>query len=263
MTYQTTWLLLNSDPTFNYLGFVFFSTLTSYSFHYYLTYQTVYPSHRLVWLKQFRNVHAVLFIIGSMGAAYFGLMLLPHWPWLIMAAVATFLYSAPKIPHPLFRNLRKIAIGKTIFLAFIWMYVTTILPVIVANETSRPGFWIFVINRFFFIYAICILFDYRDKEDDKAAGIKSLITYMGPKSISTLFFISIGIFTVTAFLLFFFGYPFIIILILLIPGIILSASFEYSRKNFNDMYYYFVLDGLMALSSVLLLLWKILAKFAT
>src|SRR5205085_12328620 len=176
MVYQTTWLLLNSAPQPEYTGFVFSSTITSYSFHYYLTYQSVLPSKRLEWLKKFRVVHLTLFLLGLAGVIIFGFKLLPHWPWLILAAVATFLYSAPKIPHPLFRSLRKIAIGKTIFLAFIWMYVTTMLPVIVAGQSSTAEYWIFAINRFFFIYAICILFDYRDKADDKAAGIKSLVT---------------------------------------------------------------------------------------
>ena len=262
MVYQTTWLLLNSDPEFDYTAFVFFSTLTSYSFHYYLTYESVLPSHRITWIKQFRIVHVIFFIIGLAGVAWFGFQLLPHWPWLLLAAGATFLYSAPKIPHPLFRSLRKIAIGKTIFLAFIWMYVTTILPVIVAGQTSHAEFWIFAINRFFFIYAICILFDYRDRADDKAAGIRSLITYMGSRSIATLFVVSLLIYFLTTIWLYYYDYRILVIVILLLPGLILAFSYKYATRHFSDFYYYFVLDGLMALSALLLLLWKILIKFA-
>jgi len=259
MVYQTIWLLLNSDPHFYYVGFVFCSTLTSYSFHYYLTYESVHPSHRIEWLKKFRIVHVILFLIGLAGVIFFGFYLLPHWPWLLLAAVATFLYSAPKIPHRLFRILRRIAIGKTIFLAFIWMYVTTMLPVIVAEQTSQPEYWIFAVNRFFFIYSICILFDYRDRADDKAAGIRSLVTYMGNSSITALFIISLLIFFGTTIWLFFLGYDHVVIICLLIPGIILACSYNYARKHFNDMYYYFILDGLMALSALLLL---IVFKFA-
>ena len=41
---------------------------------------------------------------------------------------------------------------------------------------------------------------------------------------------------------------------LLIPGAITAALYSYARKNFSDLLYYFVLDGLMALSALLTLL---------
>jgi hypothetical protein len=47
-------------------------------------------------------------------------------------------------------------------------------------------------------------------------------------------------------------------LALLIPGFILSLLYFYSKRNFSDYLYYFILDGLMMLSAPLLLL----AKFA-
>ncbi len=254
MVWHTSHLLLHQAPSLNLLGFVTFSTICSYSFHWYLTSGSVIPSERIHWMKRNRYVHTILFFIGLIGAAYFFFQLLSYWPWLLIAAVATFLYSAPKIPHPLFRMLRKVAIGKTIFLAFVWMYVTSVLPVMVSDVEWNGGFLLYAISKFFLIYAICILFDYRDRQDDKAAGVKSLITYLSEKSITALFCFSILVFIASTLLMLKYNYKLFDMIILLIPGIITASLYNYARKHFGDMFYYLVLDGLMALSAILMLI---------
>jgi 1,4-dihydroxy-2-naphthoate octaprenyltransferase len=111
------------------------------------------------------------------------------------------------------------------------------------------------VNRFFFIYAICILFDYRDVEEDKKAGIRSLITYLNEKGIDLLFWGSIIVVFITSALL----VPYLSItsiIALLIPAILLSLLYYPSKRNFSDYLYYFILDGLMMLSAPLLLLIK-------
>jgi hypothetical protein len=164
MVEQSARLLTGLPPDRHYLAFVCFSTLASYSFHYYLTVKSVHPTPRLEWIRRFRFIHVIFFFIGVAGAAWAGWLLREHLLWLIPAVIATFLYSAPKIPHRFFHVLRKVAIGKTIFLAFIWMYVTTTLPVIISPQPWTNAHTLFMISRFFFIYAICILFDYIYRE---------------------------------------------------------------------------------------------------
>ncbi len=254
MVSQTYQLLLHDRPGIYLIAFVFFATICSYSFHWYLSSASVIPSPRVEWLQKNRPVHLILFFTSLAGAAVSFFYLLPYWPWLLIAAIVTFLYSAPKISHPWFRALRKVALGKTIFLAFVWMYVTTILPVIVAEQSWNTGFILFAISRFFLIYSICILFDYRDRQDDKAAGIRSLITYLNEKGITVLFVISLGIFAASTLLLLRFAYSPVSIMILLIPGIITGALYNYAKRHFSDIFYYFVLDGLMAFSALLMLI---------
>lgn len=237
-------------------GFVFSGSVCSYNFHWYLTPPGEEPkSKKLAWNISNKTVHLVLFILGAIGSAIFTLLLIDHWFWLGITAFVTFLYSAPKVNHPLFFHLRKIAVGKTIFLAFAWMHVTTLLPLVIHLKTFGAAAIWFVVNRFFYIYAICILFDYRDVEDDRRAGIKSLITYMNEKGIDRLFWCSIVIvFFTTAMLLNYFSIAAIIALV--IPVIILSLLYYPSKKTFSDYLYYFILDGLMMLSAPLLLLIK-------
>ena len=254
MVNQTYRLILDSGVNIYFLLFVLFSTICSYSFHWYLTSNSVIPSSRIKWVERNRNVHLALFIIGLIGSGIFFFYLFPYWPWLLLSAIITFLYSAPKIPHPLFRALRKVALGKTIFLALVWMNVTTLLPILISGEPWRNDFTLFILSRFFLIYAICILFDYRDLEDDKAAGIRSLITFLSEKGILYLFTFSLIVFAISTILLYPEGYTILSIIILLIPGIITACLYTYAKRNFSDLFYYFVLDGLMAFSALLMLI---------
>jgi len=254
MVYQTYDFLLQAPVSINLLCFVFFSTIASYSFHWGLTMDSVIPSPRISWLKKNRGLYLVLFIIGIIGSAVFFFYLLPWWPWLLLSALITFLYSAPKIPHRYFRALRKVALGKTIFLSFVWMYVTTILPILVSGQDWKNEFFLFIGSRFFLIYAICILFDYRDRADDKKAGIRSLITFLNERGIGYLFVFSLLVFTACTVLLLKYDYRVVDVIILLIPGIITAGLYNYARKNFSDTFYYFVLDGLMAFSAMLMLI---------
>lgn len=237
-------------------GFVFFGSVCSYNFHWYLTPPRVEePSKKEIWSISNKRIHLLFFIIGLVGSAIFSLLLVQYWMWLGITAFFTFLYSAPKIPHPVFSHLKKVAIGKTIFLAFAWMHVTTLLPILIAAKKWDVHYFWFVINRFFYIYAICILFDYRDVEEDRKAGIKSLITYLDEKGVDVLFWTSILIVLATSFL--FVNYFTITeIIILFFPAIILSLLYYPAKKNFSDYFYYFILDGLMMLSTPLLLLIK-------
>lgn len=253
MVYQTCDLLLGTYPDFNFIVFVFCATVCSYSFHWWLTPDIESGSARLRWLKKNRAVHLVLFFAGLPLVIFYGIRMADHWPWLLLAAFITFLYSAPKIPYRIFRLLRKVALGKTIFLAFVWMYVTTILPLQVSDQPWRTDFGLFAGSRFFLIYAICILFDYRDREYDRSIGIRSLITWLSEKGILALFVLSLLIFAVFTLLLLREGYSYPVAGLLLVPGIILAFLYKQVTKKFSDIVYYFILDGLMALSAILTL----------
>ncbi len=253
MMNQVCQLLLHTKPGLPLAGFLFFSTLCSYSFHWYLTTGSLIPSPRIEWLKKNRPVHAVLFFAGLAGSVYFFWFLRESWQFIVPAVLATFLYSAPKIPHPLFHALRRVAIGKTIFLSLTWMYVTTILPVVISRAPWKADFTFFAAGRFFFIYSICILFDFRDRADDKANGIRSLITYFDEKGIRNLFVFSLFIFISTSLALLAYDYSPLSVCLLIIPAIITGLLYNYARKNFSDWLYYFALDGLLALSPLLML----------
>lgn len=253
MVDQTSHLLLATHVSMDYILFVLFSTICSYSFHGWFTEKSVHPSPRIGWMQRYRWIHALFFVTGLAGSAFFFTRLLDWWHLLATAALMTFLYSAPKIPHPVFRALRKVALGKTIFLAAVWTIVTTVNPLIMDGGEWFTPYTLFIIHRFFLVYAICILFDLRDRDDDKATGVRSLVTYLDERGIFVLFVVSLVAFTVANLAL----RPYlqmIELLILFLPGVIVGALYRLAKKNFSDLLYYGILDGLMALSALLLLL---------
>ncbi len=254
MVYQLQLLFPQVTVSASFYLFVFFSTVCSYNFHWWLTHHSATGSERLQWALRYKQLHLLLYFAGMLGAAICFFILRQHWFWITVGAFFTFLYSAPKIPQHFFIGLRRIAVGKTIFLAVVWMYVTTLLPLLVSGAGWQPAFTWLAISRFFLIYAICILFDYRDREDDKADGIRSMITWFNERGINNLFALSIGLFIVFTVLLHGNGSSWMTIGLLLLPGAMVTALYSYAKKHFSDYLYYFVLDGLMMLSGLLMIL---------
>jgi 4-hydroxybenzoate polyprenyltransferase len=251
MVIQTNQLLhLQYDHT-GYLVFVFFSTLCSYNFHWYLSADATDENERVQWTQQHTTLHLVLTAIGAVVSVYYFFHFINHWFWLGGSALLTFLYSAPKLHFAPFAWLRRIAVGKTLFLAFVWMYVTTFLPIAIDNHHWNVTALLFCVSRFLLIYAICIIFDYRDRDYDKQAGIRSMITHFNERGINNLFMVSLLGFAVSTIGLYFYELSAVTIVLLLIPGAIVAALYPVAKKNFSDYLYYFVLDGLMMFSSLL------------
>lgn len=251
MTWQINELLQLQYNRKVYYGFVFFSTICSYNFHWYLTPGGVgHTSHRLLWGQRQRTLQLLLCAIGVIGSLWYYIPLQAHWLPISGAILLTFLYSAPKLPQKVFHLLRRIAIGKTLFLTFVWTYVTTLLPALIAGQAGSISLWLLVLHRFFLIYAICILFDNRDREDDKKAGIRSLITWFSDEGVTRLYYISVALAAVFALLLWNREAPWTIG-VLLVPVTITAMIKRYSETHTSDYVYYFYLDGLMMLAALL------------
>jgi 4-hydroxybenzoate polyprenyltransferase len=231
--------------------FVFFSTLCSYNFHWYLSADATSENARVRWTQHHKILHLVLTAIGGSVSVYYFFHFIESWMWLAGSALLTFLYSAPKLRYGPFSWLSSIAVGKTLFLAFVWMYVTTFLPIAIDNHHWNTAALLFCVSRFLLIYAICIIFDYRDRDYDKQAGIRSMITYFNERGIDNLFAFSLAGFAISTLLLYWYEFSILTIVLLLIPGGIVAALYKEAKKNFSDYLYYFVLDGLMMFSSLL------------
>lgn len=248
MVYGTLLLFHLHVPLYIYL-FVAGGTMCSYNFHWFLS-----PPEETS-LRRNSVMHLTLATVGISLAIVAAFMMMKLWFWLIVSMGFTFLYSAPKIPWQPFIWLRKIAIGKTIFLSAAWTYVTCFLPLIDAGQAWSGMAVAYLINRFLLIYAICIIFDQRDLESDTAAGIRTILTWLGAARVRGLFRIVIVLFLCTHFWLY--NYVNLLeLLALLSPGVIVSLLYRKAMQTRSDLLYYFVLDGLMMASTPLLLLSK-------
>lgn len=253
MVYQA-FLLFGVQFPLALYGFVFFGAVCSYNFHWYLTPPEIPgTTPKQQWNLANRPLHLLLSVTGGIGAVICSFLLLEHWLWLAVTAILTFLYSAPMIPLRPFTWLRKIAIAKTIYLAFAWAHITASLPLLVAQDIFAAEHGWYLANRFFFIYAICIVFDRRDVESDRKAGIRSLITWFSEKGVDRLFWATQLLVLITTVVL----TRWISLteaILLLLPALIMGLLYKASKQNRSDYLYYFLLDGLMALSAPCLIL---------
>jgi 4-hydroxybenzoate polyprenyltransferase len=251
MVYQTVQLLglpaLNSD----FYAFVFWSTMASYNFHWSLTPTAYSSSQRIAWSQRHKSLEWGLFALSGLSAAYYLFFCHRYIGWISISVFLTFLYTAPKIPLVPFTYLRKIAVGKTLFLTSVWTYITAVLPVLIAGIPLHWSVLQWTMHRFFLIYAICILFDYRDREQDREAGIRSLVTYLSDKGNDRLFYASLGLALLSVMTLFGGLFSGVVVSALCGPILILAWIYPRAKKSRSDYLYYFVLDGLMAISACL------------
>ncbi|RYY66087.1 MAG: hypothetical protein EOO12_05240 [Chitinophagaceae bacterium] len=241
-------------PQPSLLAFVFTGTLCSYNFHWMLTPALYGESVKAAWSYRHKKLHAALFGITGLASAWLTWQLRYEWPWLLLTAFITFLYSAPKIPFAPFTWLRQVAVGKTAFLTLAWTHIPFILPLVLSGAAWRMQDYLFVFNRFYLIYPICILFDWRDRESDRREGIRSLVTQLPEAGIRRLFAGSLAVFFASLLAMGFYGVGLATLLWLALPGVLLAFLYRRAHRPRSDYFYYFVLDGLMALSSLGLLM---------
>ena len=235
-----------------FLGFVFFSTLASYSIHWYLTdADKEITAQRTSWLSANKKVHLIFFLLSAVGSVVFLFLELKNFKWLIPAVLLTLMYSAPKIPLAFFDKLKPHIWGKTILLATMWTYVTAALPLLVQEQQWLTQHWLFFFNRLTLIFAICILFDLRDREFDKSTGVKTLITLLDHKKVKNIFTVIIACSLIASGLLYIFLKDLLIVAILAVPAFLTYFLYLRANKTSDDYLFYFILDGLMALSPIL------------
>ncbi|MCC6865630.1 MAG: UbiA family prenyltransferase [Ignavibacteria bacterium] len=236
------------------LIFIASGTLTSYSFHWLLPSGHRELSPRDIWSKKYRLLLLLLLVLGSAGTIYSMFILKEHLLKLIPLIFLTFLYSSGKLPKGPFLYLRKYFFGKTIYLSIMWALVTVYLPLAFSNLQWDISSYLFFVNRFTMLFAICILFDLRDKEADTLIGIKSLITTLSYRGIKILFYTSLIISAACVVVLFTKGTGLTDTIIMLLPAVLSAAGYQYSLKTRSDLWFYLYLDGLMMLSGIISIL---------
>lgn len=243
-------------PSINKAYFLFTAggTIASYNLHGYFTKINVTElgSKRNAWLQRFHQILMPLSITGLLMAIIAGLQLYHQWFGLIISMVLAFLYTAPKIPIRGNAIFKRLAVAKTTYLALAWTYVTSILPIIVSDHSIDLQSAFFIFHRFFFVYALCIVFDHRDKEADLSEGVHSLITKMDDQMVRKIYFLSLLLAGLAAILFSFLSiHHYLTGLLLCIPIIILALISKMIFRQKNDYVFYFMVDGLMLVSFLL------------
>ncbi len=241
--------LLHLPVNYYLLAFVFFATLCSYNFHFLLG--NVFGGEKII-LKLYNHYSSIFFLLT--GAA--GMLILFSATHISIVNVAaafllTFLYSIPLLPVKQLAFTRKAGFVKTILLAFTWMFVTAYLPISQYHKYLSLLDLLLLTKRFLFMLMLCILFDNRDAAVDIIRGLHSLATDLSPALMKWLIYILFVLLFVINYLLGHYGITIRQRIALQLTSIATLVTYFFSTKKQGYLFYYFIVDGLMFLSALL------------
>lgn len=248
LCYQT-FILLHLEPSRVLYAFVFFATLCSYNFYWFLSKYSFNAKQPLMLFLNRNQVYIYLFVLAGLGMLYC-LYLLPQILYHVGIAVAlTLAYTMPLWPFAWAKYLRRIGILKTILLALTWAYVTVIIPAAALLETQTAPVLSLMIARFFFVGMLCVIFDRRDMKLDETHAIHSIATDLSRATLQKLMLVAFIIYQAAGLLVryhFSDGYQFAAFII---TGLVVGWVYLLSLKPRGYLFYYFVVDGLMLFSA--------------
>ncbi len=163
----------------------------------------VYNAPRLFFRKittpqPYRSWFRFFFIAGTLLTllSVFWLPLRIIW-FGVGLALLTFSYSLPFLPFKNKKRLREYGWLKILVLAGVWTIATALLPMMYWNK-SFTNYPFELLNRFVFIFALCIVFDIRDIRTDMRNNIDTLPLKLGLRNsyltinIALLFFAALN-----------------------------------------------------------------------
>ena len=248
LSLQTVQLL--SLPLNGYLlAFIFFATLGGYN-----TYWMVskVSAARHVPLPVFfrKSASTVIVILIALGGMLYSMT---HLHLVMYNIVITFillaLYALPLLPVKNLFFARKMGFLKTVLLAFTWAHVTIMIPLQISIlQLPSNGILLFC-SRFLFMLMLCVIFDKRDAAMDKIRGMHSMATDISHSLLYFLMLFIFAIYVVISCMLSSYGITRLQSAALLIAGVVTLVLYFISLKRKDYVFYYFVVDGMMFLSS--------------
>jgi hypothetical protein len=245
-----TYQLVGTPANAALVAFVFCATLCSYNFHYLLgsAYQ---QSDFFANAINHKLSNLLAMMAGLAGAlALFTKAAIPG-RYLLLSVLLTAAYSLPLYPLKKLAFIRRAGFIKTLLLAFTWMYVTAWLPLAQMGAGLSVLHILLLCKRFLFMLMLCILFDNRDVSVDKIKGLASLATALSPKQLRWL----VGIVFILLFILNFMlgNYGLTVGQVVALQLSLLSTLlvYFYALKKQGYIFYYFVVDGMMVLMTLL------------
>ena len=192
-----TFALLKIPSTHNwYLLLIFGATLFVYNLHYFAKLKGPKENSRMQWCRG-NKMLLLAFVIGSL--LFILAVLFYHYKaifggpgnWQYRNLIVLLIIPALALAYsfPIFKkSLRQIGWLKMISLSGIWAFSTVLLPVFLLPDGSgiAPDDHIVLmifINRFIFIAALSVVFNLKDLEEDKQAGIRTLAVIFGQKKV--------------------------------------------------------------------------------
>lgn len=249
---ETNLLLGLPFNSFYFYLLVFSATLGQYNIHYYIKREANPDSDRFFWSVRHRNIHLILNIIGAIGLII-GLFHLKPKNFIVLGIIAaiTILYSFPFLPFKKKKRLKDFGLLKIFTLSYVWTLITVWFPVVTLTKVTQD-FQLIFIQRFVFMFALCLAFDIRDRVSDGQKGIHTLPVALGKRTSYQIINLALVLFLILSLLHFRVTLHF-----MQLNGMILSAlatyfMIEYGKTKNTDMLYLAGVDGMMLLQAILI-----------
>lgn len=240
---------------YNYIFVIFFGILLEYNLHKFyavIKNNEEIKSEKYSWAKNNKYIYFSILIIAFILLIYFFINLkLNIILYLIPFAILNLLYSLPIYKKI---KIRKIPLIKIFLIAFVWTFVTLIIPFIYSELKLNNEIYLLFIERFIFIFAITIPFDIRDIVQDKINNIKTIPIILGENKSYLLSNLLIIIFSIISTIHYLIYNNYLILSALIITAIITLILLNNSKIKNNKYYHYGFLDGTMMIYGLLIIL---------
>lgn len=240
-------LLLQAALPWRLIALVFFATLAHYNLDRLLEYQQFANSQqdRLQWLRARTKTLLLFTLLAGAAAAYcLSIQNTAVIRWVALLVIVALGYS-------LFFSGNKnsgapgwLGALKPLIIGFVWMGMG---PALLLIELQLPltAHLPWLGSQLLFIAALCLPFDWRDKEQDQQKAIRNLAYLLSKRTFGRLILILFLLY----WALFNFSYP--QYSLLLLPGTAFSMWLSlYSLRRNKEWLYVFGIDGLIGLQAL-------------
>jgi len=226
--------------------FIFGCTLVVYNAHFLLRKFSPNISDRYAWTARNSVWHYVVFLTGAI-ASGISIFFLPLDIWIacVVLGALSFTYTLPLLPFNKTR-IRDLGWLKILTLTLVWTIVTSVLPLLY-YEQSLLDYPFEILLRFVFMFVLCVAFDIRDMQTDRAREIFTLPNLIGAENSYKLINVGIVVFLVLSVVQHV-RYPSVGRL----AGAVIAAAatkgaIEYTKRHPSDKNYLGIVDGMMLL----------------
>ena len=238
--------------------FIAVSTFFLYNIHKPITYllkKQLIENQRILKTKSYSTPLSILTIIGGILCffLFFSLKLATQYS-LVLAALLSLAYVLPVFGG---QRLRDLPFIKIFTIAFVWAFVTVILPIQEYEQLIDSHTILLFLEKTFFIFALTIPFDIRDMDWDARTNVKTIPLSMGIQKAKLLSILSL---LISVFIIIVLKkqsvYSLINTLALLLSYAVSIFVIMCTQKDRNDYFFYGLTDGMLIFQSFCLYMLK-------
>lgn len=175
-------------------GFMSSGTFFYYGLHDYYTKvlttkKTINSDRQLFWNRHYRQMLSAMLVVAML-AVWLGMKTYTPFRLLVflLGGFITLFYSFPLLPFPGLHRWKEHALIKLTILSGMWAAICTFIVMPAYETLTWPIVWLFLL-RWLFMIALCLPFEVRDANLDKAVMKKTLPEMFGQKGLLILLII--------------------------------------------------------------------------